>query len=75
MALVPQLEHIAFEFTVLDYVLLGRTPYLRPLDMPAVKDIEIAGRSLETGRYLQTGTTCCNIFKRGERQLVLLARS
>ncbi|TLN04458.1 ABC transporter ATP-binding protein, partial [bacterium] len=28
MGLVPQSEHVSFEYTVLEYVLLGRAPYL-----------------------------------------------
>lgn len=31
VALVPQSEYIPFEFTVAEYALLGRAPYLRPL--------------------------------------------
>jgi iron complex transport system ATP-binding protein len=75
MALVPQLEHIAFEFTVLDYVLLGRTPYLRPLDMPTVKDMEIAGQALKQTGIHRLAQRAVTSLSGGERQLVLLARS
>src|SRR5512136_824018 len=31
LALIPQSEHIPFEYSVLEYVLLGRAPYMPPL--------------------------------------------
>ena len=31
IGLVPQGEHIPYEYSLLEYVLLGRAPYLRPL--------------------------------------------
>ena len=47
IALIPQSEHNPFEYTVLEYVLLGRSPYLPPLGMPTSKDENIAYESLE----------------------------
>ncbi|MGC8857225.1 MAG: ABC transporter ATP-binding protein, partial [Anaerolineae bacterium] len=46
MALVPQAEHTPFDYTVLEYVLMGRAPHLPPLDMPSAQDTEIARSAL-----------------------------
>ncbi len=42
MGLVPQSDHTAFEYSLLEYVLLGRAPYLKPLEMPGPEDARIA---------------------------------
>ena len=75
MGLVPQTENISFEYSLLEYTLLGRSPYMSPLDMPGPKDIKVALDALE-----QVGIG--NLYERsmmaisgGERQLVLLARA
>ena len=47
MSLVPQSEHISFDFEVVDYVLLGRAPYLAPLDQPTAQDEAIAMETLK----------------------------
>jgi iron complex transport system ATP-binding protein len=75
VALVPQSEHIAFDFAVLDYVSLGRAPYLRPLAMPGAEDLRIAGQALEQvglAEYTQRSVTA---LSGGERQLALIARA
>ncbi len=58
IGLVPQSEPVAFDYTLLDYALFGRTPYLRPLEMPSKKISPSPGKpwsgsgwgSLPTGR-------------------------
>ncbi len=75
MALVPQDEKIPFEYSVMEYILLGRAPYLPPLGNPGRKDREIAMTSLEeTGISDLAGRTVSRLSG-GERQLVLLARA
>jgi len=75
IGLVAQDEAIPFNFTVLEYVLLGRAPYLPLLRMPRPEDSRIAYRALTTvgmeamsGRPIQT-------LSGGERQLVMIARA
>jgi iron complex transport system ATP-binding protein len=75
IALIPQSEHIPFEYTVLEYVLLGRAPYLPSLGMPSQADEMIAYDALEK-------VGAANLFDHsmlgisgGERQLVLVARA
>lgn len=75
MGLVPQAESTPFEYSLLEYVLLGRTPYLSPLAMPGVKDVQISTEMLEEvglgGLHNRTMTSISG----GERQLVLIARA
>lgn len=75
LGLVPQSEYIPFEFTLLEYVLLGRAPYLGPLEMPSSQDVAEARQAI--GRV---GLT--NLIERpvtrlsgGERQLAMIARA
>jgi iron complex transport system ATP-binding protein len=42
MGLVPQSEHMPFDYSVLEYVLLGRAPYLKPLEMPGEQNCFVA---------------------------------
>jgi iron complex transport system ATP-binding protein len=75
VGLVPQTEHVAFDFTVFEYVLLGRAPYLGPLDMPADEDRTLAQDALcqmgIEGLMNQPVVTLSG----GERQLVVVARA
>ncbi|MBN2118774.1 MAG: ABC transporter ATP-binding protein [Anaerolineales bacterium] len=75
MALVPQSEHIPFEYTVLEYVLLGRAPHLPPLEMPGRDDYQIAANALgQVGLSEMQNRSILNLSG-GERQLVLVARA
>lgn len=75
LSLLPQEEHIPFEYSVEQYVLLGRTPYLSPLAAPSASDREAAQHALTTvGLNEHIGTPVTEISG-GERQLVMLARS
>ncbi len=75
LSLVPQTDHVAFEYSILEYVLLGRAPYLGPLQSPTAKDREIAREALEQAGI--AGMACRGVLETsaGERQLVLLARA
>ncbi len=75
VSLVPQADHIPFEYTVLEYVLLGRAPYIGRMSLPSEHDISVAHESL-----VQVGIDAMADHgvletSAGERQLVLLARS
>jgi iron complex transport system ATP-binding protein len=75
IALIPQSEHIPFEYTVLEYVLLGRAPYLPPLGMPSDADQEIAFEALERVGISHLYSSSILGISGGERQLVLAARA
>ena len=43
---VPQIHDSSFAFTVLEYVVMGRTPYIRAYETPSQKDYDIARENL-----------------------------
>nr|MDQ3071253.1 ABC transporter ATP-binding protein [Acidobacteriota bacterium] len=47
LAVVPQDTHLAFDYTVLEIVLMGRYPHLRALQMEGPRDLAIARAALE----------------------------
>lgn len=75
MALVPQIEHMPFDYSVLEYVLLGRTPYLNPLESPREIDVNAARKALEISGLIHMENRTVTSLSGGERQLVLLARA
>ena len=75
VGLVPQGEHIPYEYSLLEYVLLGRAPYLRPLDMPGEADCVVAADALETVGLSAKQTRSVTNLSGGEQQLVLVARA
>jgi iron complex transport system ATP-binding protein len=75
MSLVPQRENIRFDFTVMEYVLLGRAPHLGPLEMPGAKDRGIARDSLGRAGILKLADRSITTLSGGEYQLMLIARS
>ena len=75
VGLVPQDEHLTFEFTVLDYVLLGRAPYLRALETPGAVDHQTAWQALQTAGVSHLARRSLGSLSGGERQLVIVARA
>lgn len=75
MALVPQSERIPFEFSVLDYVLLGRAPRLGPLQPPGPSDLAAAERAIERVGIGGLASREVNALSGGERQLASIARA
>ncbi len=75
MALVPQTEHTPFDYTVLEYVLMGRAPHLPPLEMPSPADAAIALNALEQVGIASLAERPVPQLSGGERQLMLLARA
>lgn len=75
MALVPQTEHVPFDFSVLEYVLMGRTPYLGVLGMPGEDDQRIALETLEALGLTHLWHRPVPELSGGERQMVTLARA
>ena len=75
VGLVPQDEHIPFDFSVLEYVLLGRAPYLGPLAMPGEVDYRAALAALEAAGLADLATRPVPTLSGGERQLATLARA
>ncbi len=75
ISLVPQGDHIPFEYSILDYVLLGRAPYIGRLRAPGQEDVDVALAAIERAGLAGRGDHGVLETSAGERQLVLLARS
>jgi iron complex transport system ATP-binding protein len=75
VSLVPQDEHIPFEYTLLDYVLLGRTPHLNALAVPGEADRQLGLASLERVGLAEHAHAPITETSGGEKHLVMIARS
>jgi len=75
LGLVPQDEHIPFDFSVLEYTLLGRAPYLGRLQMPGKTDHEVALAALGVTGLTHLQDRPLPQLSGGERQLAVLARA
>ena len=75
MAVVPQDSSIAFNFTALQVVLMGRAPHLSRLQTESDKDLIIAKRAMEyTGTWYLANRLVTELSG-GERQRVIIARA
>jgi iron complex transport system ATP-binding protein len=75
IGLVSQNEFIPFNFTVLDYVLLGRAPHLQLLQTPRDADVVIAENVLREIDLHHLRDRSIQSLSGGERQLVMVARA
>jgi iron complex transport system ATP-binding protein len=75
LALVPQTEHTPFDYSVFEYVLMGRAPHLPPLGLPAQTDYEATWQALEQIGLTELADHPVPHLSGGERQLMLLARA
>ena len=75
LALVPQEPRTPPWLTVAEYVLMGRTPYLRPLGQEGERDREAAGRALARLDLDELAERTLGTLSGGERQRVVVARA
>jgi iron complex transport system ATP-binding protein len=75
LGLVPQDEYIPFDLSVLEYVLLGRAPYLDLLERPNSFDRELSFESLVAAGVASLQRRPVPSLSGGERQLVTVARA
>ncbi|MDO9043747.1 MAG: ABC transporter ATP-binding protein [Methanobacteriaceae archaeon] len=71
---IPQIHNSTFPFSVLDVVLMGRSPHLEMFASPGEKDIKIAEESLKTLKITHMRDVSYTEISGGEQQLVFLAR-
>jgi iron complex transport system ATP-binding protein len=71
---VAQEEPLGFELSVLEYVLLGRAPYLGFLEMPGPEDRAAAESALDTAGVRKFRGRTLPTLSSGEKQLASLAR-
>ncbi len=75
IALVPQSEVVPFNFKVIEYVLLGRTPQLGFLDMPSEEDVVLVRKTLKLLEVNHLEDRPVTELSGGEQQMVVLARA
>ncbi|MDD3902095.1 MAG: ABC transporter ATP-binding protein [Sphaerochaeta sp.] len=75
MALVPQSENYNFSFTLLDYTLFGRAPYLSEMGSPTENDVDIAYEALKEVGLASYAKRSITSLSGGEHQLLLLSRA
>ena len=75
VGLVPQDEPVAFDLSVLEFVLLGRAPYLGLLELPSATDRGRAHEALATIGISALAHRAVPSLSGGERQLATIARA
>lgn len=75
VAYIPQTSSTAFNYSVMDIVLMGTTSGLSAFSSPRREDTVRAGEALERVGIPHLGDRCFHRISGGERQLVLLARA
>ena len=73
IAVVPQETHAAFDFTVLEIVLMGRYPHLGPFELEGAADLEIARDALEATGMRALEARPFSTLSGGEKQRVIIA--
>ncbi len=73
MAVVPQETHLAFDYTALEVVLMGRYPHLGAFAVEGPEDLAIARRSLEATGTLSLQDRLFSTLSGGEKQRVVIA--
>jgi iron complex transport system ATP-binding protein len=75
IAVVAQETHLLFPFSVLETVLMGRSPHLGHLMFESEKDLEIAKRAMEWTKVLSFSERSMDELSGGERKRVFIARA
>lgn len=75
IGLVPQFENVPFNFSVFEYVLLGRSPYLKPFQLPGDEDLRVTEGALEQAGISKLAEKPVTEISGGERQLVNISRA
>ena len=73
IAVVPQETHPAFEYTVLEMVLMGRYPHLRPFQIEGPDDIRLAREALASTGTAALESRSFDTLSGGEKQRVVIA--
>ncbi len=75
LAVVPQDSPVAFEFTVLEVVLMGRAPHLGRFELEKRSDLDFAVDALKRTNLLQYADRRIGELSGGERQRAIIARA
>lgn len=75
IAYVPQARGVNFPYTVLEMVLMGRSPHLGVFSVPSARDMETAKKALCEVGISSLAHKACTEISGGELQMVLIARA
>ena len=75
VAVLPQILEVPFSFSVEDFVLMGRFPYLRRLERVSKSDLEIVKTAMVLTDVLELGERKFFELSGGERQRAILAQA
>lgn len=75
VAVVPEDTTVSFSFTVLDIVMMGRTPYIGRFELEDRDDLEIARKCMKLTNTLHLEGRFINQLSSGERQRVMIAQA
>jgi iron complex transport system ATP-binding protein len=75
ISLLPQIENINLNYTVMEHILLGRAPHINTLQQPGEEDFSIALSALQEVDGLSLKDRKLPTLSGGETQTSLLARS
>jgi len=75
IAVVAQETHLLFPFSVLETVLMGRSPHLGHLMFESEKDVEITKKAMEWTKMLPFSGRSMDELSGGERKRVFIARA
>ena len=75
LAVVPQDNPVAFDYTVLEVVLMGRSPHLGRFEVEKGSDLDIAVKALDRTNLLHLADHKIGTLSGGERQRAMVARA
>ncbi len=75
VGLVPQKEFVPFDYSIFEYVLLGRTPHLGFLSLPRQEDLASTRQALHSLGLEALAERSVATLSGGEHQLALIART
>jgi iron complex transport system ATP-binding protein len=75
VAAVASGEPVIFPFTVEEIVMMGRSPYLRPLQSESPEDIDLVAQAMDRTGVTHLASRRIMDLSTGERQRVLIARA
>ncbi|MCL2172979.1 MAG: ABC transporter ATP-binding protein [Nitrososphaerota archaeon] len=75
MAVVSQGSNVAFSFTALDVVLMGRSPHLSRFAVESEKDVDIAKKAMAYTGTLHLQDRLITELSGGERQRIIISRA
>lgn len=75
VAYVPQGYQVAFPYSLLEYVLMGRAPYISAFSSPDENDVKIAIEAIQEAGIMHLLDKSVNEISGGEHQMALIARA